>query len=178
MIFKIYKFSDSNCFKFEQLTNLDLPKNLNTQIKIFEEEIIKEYFKKQEGRKGIKTLGNELRYNKVIQDQVFIETESNILVKITGNRKDFLKDFIFQIVENKDKKILFLLIYGENFLKKSSIVDFTSPNLNDLTRDLNLLFSAFPGYDIGFEFYILQIIDVEGFYFITDDEGFTKIYKK
>lgn len=178
MIVKIFKFSNSNYSQFEQLTNYELPKNLNTQLKIFEQQIIKEYFNKQEGRKGIKTLGNELRYNKIIQEQVFIETESNILVKITGNRKDFLKDFICQIVENRDKKTLFLLIYGENFLKRSSIVDFTSPKLNDLTRDLNLLFSAFPKFDIGFEFYILQVIDLEDVYFVTDDEGFTKINKK
>jgi hypothetical protein len=175
MNFKVHQNSNSNYSNFISINEFDLPENIKNQINIFEIEIVKDYLKKQTGRKGIKKLGNELRYNKRIKEEVFIETQTNILVKMTGNRNDFLKEFINQIVDNKKNKKIFLLIYEERFRKISSIVDSTAPKLKDIIRDLSLLFKAFPNHNYSFPLYIIEVMRLENYEFITDDEGFTKI---
>ena len=96
MEIRIYSF-DLDKKKIKLAENQLIPKSIINKLNIFNKEIIDEYFKKQKGRKGVRSLGNEIRYNEIINNQVFV-TENNIsLKKITGNRKDFLKDFPMEV---------------------------------------------------------------------------------
>ena len=107
-----FDFIDS---KIKLNDNYKLPNNIIEQINIFSNEIVKEYQIKQKGRKGIKTLGNELRYSEIINNKVFITRNNFSLVKITGNRKDFLKDFLDSLSINST---VFFLFFDKSFVNQ------------------------------------------------------------
>ena len=108
MIFNLYKYSEQE--KKLNKTDMVLSKDLLNKLNLFEKEIIGEYFEKQFGKKGIVSLGDEIRKNSKISNEVFVRSNDYELVKITGNRKTFLKDFLSTISRNKTSKSLFFLI--------------------------------------------------------------------
>jgi len=150
-----------------------VPNSINESLKLFESELIKEYLKAQKGRKGIKTLGNQIRYNSIISKKVFFSSNDFVLIKSTGNRKDFMKDFIVQI--NNNSKDLFFFIYDKHFVTKSKIVDPTTTKRDDIKNDLDILLNIFREHKFKFNLYLIEFKNVEGYHFQTDDEGFTKI---
>lgn len=175
MIFRLYKYSnnDKNIYGIEPQLNQKLLNKLN----LFEKEIVKEYFKKQYGRKGIITLGNEIKYNEKIVNEVFVKEEEFALIKVTGNRKTFLIDFLKTITQNKNSKALFFLIYERHFRKESSIVDGTSTTIDDFEYNLGLLNNVFDNVNFNQDIYIIEINGIKNHYFKKHVEGYTKIFK-
>lgn len=176
MNYNFYNFNFENNKLFQEKT-IPYVNIISNIFEIFKEEVVKCYFKKQLGRKGIKSLGNEIRYNKNLEEKVFCIHQDFTLIKLTGNRKDFLKDFIKEVDNNKISKDLIFVVYEKEFRSISSLVDATSTKISDIISDLNLLFSSFTFKKLGFQIFFLEIFEIKGYYFIKDSEGFTKIYK-
>ena len=165
-----FDFIDS---KIKLDSNYKLPENIIEQVKIFSNEIVKEYQTKQKGRKGIKSLGNELRYSEIINNKVFIAKNNFSLVKITGNRKDFLKDFLASLSINST---VFFLFFDKSFVNQSSIVDKTSTSIENIEYDLNLLTKC-ATLNKTFKFYFVELIYLKNYIFTSDQEGFKRIKK-
>tara|TARA_B100000925_G_scaffold202034_1_gene153199 strand:+ start:877 stop:1413 length:537 start_codon:yes stop_codon:yes gene_type:complete len=176
MIFNLYKYSEQE--KKLNKTDMVLSKDLLNKLNLFEKEIIGEYFEKQFGKKGIVSLGDEIRKNSKISNEVFVRSNDYELVKITGNRKTFLKDFLSTISRNKTSKSLFFLIYERHFRNESSIVDGTSTTINDFENDIGLLNDAFENVNFNQDIYVIEITGIKNHYFKTDKEKFTKIFKR
>lgn len=169
---RVYSFDFINS-KIKLNDNYKLPNNIVEQINLFSNEIVKEYQIKQKGRKGIKTLGNEIRYNEVINNKVFITRNNFSLVKITGNRKDFLKDFLDALSINST---VFFLLFDKSFVSQSSIVDKTSTSIENIEYDLNIL-SKCATLNKTFKFYFVELIYLKNYIFTCDQEGFKRIKK-
>lgn len=165
-----YDFQDR---EIKSLKNQILPETIKERINIFSNEIINEYTTKQIGIKGVKSLGNEIRYNDTINNQVFISRDKISLVKITGNRKDFLKDFLNALHYNHT---VFYLLFESSFVRLSSIVDRTSTSIENIEDDLKLLFSHV-SLNKSIKFYFLEFCYLKNFTFSSDGEGFKKIKK-
>lgn len=176
MIFNLYKYSEQE--KKLNKTDMVLSKDILNKLSLFEKEIIGEYFEKQFGRKGIKTLGNEIRFNEKIANQVFIKEKDFELVKITGNRRDFLLVFLETISQKKTSKSLYFLIYERQFRKESSIVDNTTTFIDDFEYNIELLNKAFENVNFNQDIYVIEITGIKNHYFKTDKEKFTKIFKR
>jgi hypothetical protein len=171
MEIRIYSF-DLDKKKIKLAENQLIPKSIINKLNIFNKEIIDEYFKKQKGRKGVRSLGNEIRYNEIINNQVFV-TENNIsLKKITGNRKDFLKDFLDSI----DQKNHYYLLFDKEFVRQSSIVDKTSTSIKNIEEDLQTLFRHM-SLKKDFNFYFIEFFSIKNHIFTCDEEGFKTIKK-
>ena len=85
MIYNLYQtlFDQS-----EVLIKVDNQLNNILKQKLFfiEEEIAKEFLSKQKGRIGIKSLGNEIRYNKLVKN-ILKKTTQNFQTHNQSNRK-------------------------------------------------------------------------------------------
>tara|TARA_B100000035_G_C20971652_1_gene541333 strand:- start:648 stop:1181 length:534 start_codon:yes stop_codon:yes gene_type:complete len=175
MNYRIYRVENFK-LNLTELNDKKYLKTIDSKIKVFETEIINEYENKQLGRKGIKTLGNEIRYNEVLEREVFNDSSILNFRKVTGNRKDFLKDFIL-ILREESVLPYFLIIYDTDFRKKTSIVDGTSTKYSDIVYDLKLISDTFTEYNFKKEIYIIEILDISNCYFKTDEEGYTRLIK-
>jgi len=173
MNFKVYKFNQLK-LEIDFLEDYQVPDSLVEKLKLFETEVVKEFFSEQKGKKGITTLGNKIRYNDVLNKNVFSNSLEYEFKKATGNKSQFLKDFILDL----DDKLIerFYLIYNKEFRQKSSIVDGTSPSLDYIEKDLKLLFSTFINYKLTNSIFFIEIEEFEDYYF-SKNEKFTKIYK-
>jgi len=95
------------------------------------------------------------------------------LVKITGNRKDFLKDFLDSLSINST---VFFLFFDKSFVNQSSIVDKTSTSIENIEYDLNLL-SKCATLNKTFKFYFVELIYLKNYIFTCDQEDFKRIKK-
>lgn len=172
-----YRFYElNNELAFIKLDASAIPFSLNQKLIILETEIIKEFLNKQEGRIGIKSLGNEIRYSKVIKE-VFNNREDNnyFLIKMTENRRSFIKLFIDSILENK-KKTLFFLILEDNFGSMSNLVDNSFIRIDELREELLNFFSLFsPKFDMP-QIVIIELYELKG-YQISKFDKYSKLEK-
>lgn len=173
MIFKLYRF-ERQSRKFLR-SQEDISPELFGRLKLFQKEVVREFENAQFGKKGIKSLGNQIKYNSIISTNVFTKVDNQLLVKVTGNRKTFIQDFLKVLRDNDDTCKIYLFVYESHFRKISALVDSTSTKVNDINIDIGLLFSAFDKLQFCHELYILEITGFKNYDFITDYEGFTKI---
>ena len=130
--------SDSN---IKKVNAIDLEQDIKIKLKKIETEIIQEYLKKQEARTGIRTLGNEIKGNKIIHSQ-FSEENNNLLIKMTENRRSFINVFLDNIISNYNHNLYFLIL-EKNFGNTSRLVDRSFPDINFIRNTLNKFFDNF-----------------------------------
>ena len=175
MSFKVHFFCQENLCVRESYSDSRKEEIFN-KISLFEEEVANLYFEAQEGYKGIKTLGNQIRESKIIENDFFKSEIDYEIVKCTGNQNSFYDVFISKLEENFSKKDLYLFIYEELFRKQSSIVDSTTIKIKTLERKLISFFKAVKSNNLGFSIYILEFTGIENCYF-TKNGPYTRINK-
>jgi len=149
---------------------------LNDKLKIIESEIILEYLKKQKGRFGIKNLGNEIRYNKNIQNQFNSSFNNEVLLKITEHYRSFLYFFISKLSAYKKEDVYFLIISRE-FGIKSKIVDKSFPDIQEIKEQINFLSENFKIKNFARNIYFIEIIYFKDYIFEEMDKNYSKIVK-
>ena len=83
MYYNLYNLSDN--FEINPILNSDLDSEIKERLKSIEKEIIKEYLIKQEGKLGIKNLGNEIRYNSILRKEFNNSKNNKLIVKMTDS---------------------------------------------------------------------------------------------
>ena len=176
MKFNLYdlKYTDSN-INSKKITKDKVSPVVLTLINSIEREILIEYLKKQEGKIGIKSLGNELRYNQNLKEIFSNIHEGNIIIKTTENRRAFIKNFLENYVEHYNEVIYFLILEN-NFGCESKLVDNSFIRLKEIEDELSMFFEYFNPI---MEFPRIKIIEMKGFenYFIESIDGFSKLQK-
>ncbi len=153
----------------------ELSPSIIKSLEIIEEEIILEYFKKQNHKVGIQNLGNEIRFNKKIEEQFNSQVDNNILIKMTENKRSFFKVFFDSIDSYKNLNIYFFIL-ERNFGIDSNLVDKSFPYVSEIKTNLKLLLDNFrPSEKLSVS--IIEMCDFSD-YFVQKYEGFSSINKK
>ncbi len=167
----MYMLSDD--FQTVQLLRKDFESEITERLTVIEKEITQEYLKKQEGKLGIKNLGNEIRYNSTLKTEFTTLKNNKLIIKMTENRRSFIKVFLDNWIAHNSSE-LYYFILESSFGNESKIVDGSFIRMNEINEELRKFFSFFkkttPGPKVHF-------IEMKGFtkYHIIDNEGFTCI---
>lgn len=143
----------------EQLEKSLLPIEVKEKIDILEDEIGKEFFKKQHEKLGIKSLGNEIRYNEIISC-LFNNVSNNIvLIKLTENKRAFIKNFVDVAIKYANNEV-YLFILENEFGINSRLVDKSFIRIDELLAELQSFFSVFSLIHKNLQ---ITIIELKGF---------------
>ena len=176
MIYNLYQtlFDQS-----EVLIKVDNQLNNILKQKLFfiEEEIAKEFLSKQKGRIGIKSLGNEIRYNKLVKN-ILKKTyeEEGVLIKMTENKRSFLNVFFSSLYAHPKKNIYFL-IFSRVFGEKSKLVDKSFADITHITNQLRMVSKSFKLTDLKRKIFFIEIEDFSNYYFESIENKYSKIHK-
>jgi hypothetical protein len=173
MDFNLYRLNEYGEILLNE--SKELSPSIIKSLEIIEEEIILEYFKKQNHKVGIQNLGNEIRFNKKIEDQFNSQVDNNILIKMTENKRSFFKVFFDSIDSYKNLNIYFFIL-ERNFGVDSNLVDKSFPCVSEIKNNLKLLLDNFRPLE-KLSVSIIEMCDFSG-YFVQKYEGFSSINKK
>lgn len=149
------------------------------KLDLFQERIKSIYLSKQEGKYGIKSLGNEIRRDSAIKN-IFDETSGNsLLVKSTRNRSEIEKLHINTMMRCLTEKIdtAYYVMFSPELNAESNIFDGTSIVLDNWRESLKLINRLFhQKHQVNF--YFIEINSIPGCYFEHDPimSDFTRIY--
>ena len=173
MKYNLYTLTkDSSIQKIEPK---DLEESIKTKLDKIQIEIVAEYKKKQEGRTGIRSLGNEIRNNKIIKN-IFSEENKNVLIKMTENRRSFIKVFIENVCNQKGEN-LFFLILERGFGNVSNLVDKSFADISDIKKTLSLFFKYFKSKDNLKNVYFIEITSFNGYHIEEITNSVSRIHK-
>lgn len=175
MMYNLYeaKFEQVNFLKKKLLS---LSGEKENKLRLLEEEISSEFLKKQKGRIGIKSLGNEIRYNKSIKKILREENSDYVLLKMTENKRSFLTVFLNSLLDHPLKKIYFL-IFSRDFGEKSMLVDKTFADIKDIKAQLNTVLKSFKLINSKRQIFFIEITAMTNYYFETIEKKYSKIHK-
>ena len=139
MKFNLYTLTKN--YSIQKIESEGLEDSIKIKLNKIQIEIIADYKRKQEGRTGIRSLGNEIRGNKMIKN-IFSEEDKNVLIKMTENRRSFIKVFI-ENAYNQNDRSLFYMILQRDFGNKSNLVDKSFADISDIKKSLSLFFKYF-----------------------------------
>lgn len=125
-----------------------------------ENEIIFEFKKKQKGKIGITNLGDELRRNKRLNEIFECPSNGRIIIKLTGNRMSFLKIFINSINQFSKLNVYFFILESD-FGKNSNIVDKTFIKVQDISKELKILYNNFKSIRPDLSIYFIEMVNFE-----------------
>ena len=98
--------------------------------------IIELYIEKQEGQIGITSLGNTMRSDKLLKSFFSPSSTSNFnFIKLTENRRSFLKVFIKTLHDFLDTKNIFVIL-DASFGKETQLVDSSFLTVGALQEEL------------------------------------------
>lgn len=174
MKINIYKLTED--FDLVGLSNNKLDSQIFERLGIIENEITGEYLKKQLGKLGIKTLGNEIRYNPILKAQFNSLENNKTIIKMTENRRSFIKVFLDNWITYNSSEIYYLILEN-TFGRESNIVDGSFIRIQEIKDELQKFHSYFKKTTSGPG---LTFIEVTGFtdYHIIENEGYSYLQKK
>ncbi|MAW30808.1 MAG: hypothetical protein CMD15_02745 [Flavobacteriales bacterium] len=173
MKYNLYTLTkDSSIQKIE---SEDLEESIKIKLEKIQIEIIAEYKRKQEGRIGIRSLGKEIRQNKIIKN-IFSKEDKNVLIKMTENRRSFIKVFIENLYNQNDKS-LFYMILQRDFGNKSNLVDKSFADISDIRKNLSLFFKYFNSKNNLTNIFFIEITAFQGYDFEQVTNITSKLYK-
>ena len=175
MIYNLYECSVAKEAVITKITD-EIPVDLKKRLLFIEGEISKEFFLKQSGRAGITSLGNEIRYNKTIQQAFKEEINNNKLIKLTENKRSFMNVFIETLAENTAETVWFLILERE-FGEKSKLVDKTFADISDIKPKIDLIKKAFRLTETSRKIYFIEVKAFSSYYFETVANKYSKIHK-
>lgn len=177
MNYKLYRVNLRKKSVVDHDEMLALPEDIDHSLSIIEEEIIKEYLKKQDGKTGIKSLGQEIRYNDKIDIQFNeVKSSGNVLIKLTENKRSFLHVFIEALYSFNSNDIYFLILEKE-FGKRSRLVDSTFIDLNHVIHELDSFFNFFKIKKENINIHFVELTGFENFSVVSEGK-YSKIYSK
>jgi hypothetical protein len=169
MKYKIYTFDWNTASVVEIQRPNDEFLNLSDLLGEIQEEIVRIYVEMQNRNYGVKKLGNEMRYDEKLN--YFFENPAldYLIVKLTENKRYFLKKFIDSCSIN-NKKGIFFLILEKSFGKQSKLVDNSFLTIIDVRNELTLFAKNFAPQKKTPKFYFIEIIDFTDYYFSESNE--------
>jgi hypothetical protein len=173
---KINLFNLKNDFTINRLNESDLDNKIYERLLIIENQILKEFLLKQEGKVGIKNLGNEIRYNKVLKSEFSNLKDNQLIIKLTENRRSFIKVFLDNWIENKHSELYFLILEGE-FGRNSNIVDKTFISINEVQDELSTFIKYFKPNNLVPSIFFVEFKGFEN-YNLINMSGYTSIHIK
>lgn len=147
---------------------------LNRILLNIEDEISKMYRIKQHQMKGVKSLGNEIRYSRLLQN-LFSIHNNLVLSKATFNRGEFLIHFLKTIKNNTSKDIYFFL-YDKEFNKKAQLVDKTSTTIQDVRNQLKTLLEVCSLQQDINAIYFVEVTSFTNNFFEIRENGYSRIH--
>ena len=111
MKYNIYQLSDD--FEITPVLNSDLDSEIDNRLRTIEKEIIEEYLKKQDGKLGIKNLGNEMRYNSILKKEFSNSINSKVIIKMTENRRSFINVFLSNWFNYDNSELYYFILFSE-----------------------------------------------------------------
>jgi hypothetical protein len=175
MNFKLYKLEGD--LSINQIENNVIDHEILDRLNQIEEEIIKEYLKKQTGVVGVKKLGNEIRYNEVISDNFSSVSNRKTIEKFTENKRSFLKLFV-DLWKRVDIDDIYLYILDSNFGRKSNMVDNSFITISDMKNQLKEFSNYFKPIKPGPNILILEILGFSEYKLFKKEGGYSVIIKK
>jgi hypothetical protein len=171
MRYNIYNLTED--FNIVKGLSNDLDDSIKDRLDIIQNQITLEYLKKQEGKLGIKNLGNEIRFNKILKNEFNILKDNKIIVKMTENRRSFIKVFIDNWINNNTSEIYYFIL-EDGFGNTSNIVDGSFIRINEIKEELLSFYNYFQKITFGPK---ISFIEVKEFnkYHLIDNEGYTRI---
>jgi hypothetical protein len=173
---QFYKVDTGGNFDLIQLDSSNVPQDIIQSIEDFQEEVALLYLNKQIGRKGISSLGTEIRYSKRI-DELFLEKENRVLLKSTRNRSELLSFFINSVVEYSAQDLYFLFL-GRNLNQHSKIFDSSSIYKEDWERLLRKFSRHLSLKANTHNIYLLEITSFSNYIFDKYDKRYSRIIPK
>lgn len=157
-------------------TNSPIDNNISEALEEIEKEIIREYLMEQDGKIGIRALGNRIRYNEVLKSYFSVPLNKNVIIKVTENRRSFIKIFIDNWIEFNTLDIYFFVLEND-FGLDSNLVDNSFIRLKEIEEELSRFFSFFQPKGNRPK---IHVIEFKGFsdYLIEKFEGYSKIIKR
>jgi hypothetical protein len=136
------------------------------RLEIFQERIKALYLIKQDGKYGIKSLGNEIRHDSIINELFQDNTNGCILVKSTRNRSETEKLFINTIEKCISEKIdeVYYIMLSPELNQKSRIFDTSSIVISHWKETLSRIDKIFD-MKFKFQFYFIEIDSLPGCHF-------------
>lgn len=174
MYVNLYQLNLSPVFEIIKKDPNQIPRDISSRLSLIENEIIKEYEIKQEGKIGIRTLGNEIRYNSNLKEEFSRLKNGKTIIKLTENRRSFIKVFLDNWIEHKEDEIFFLIL-EDHFGITSNLVDSSFIRIEEITDELDVFFRNFEKRNKGPKIYFIEIKGFSG-YNINRVDDYSKIY--
>jgi len=175
MKYKIYAFN------WEQASVIEIPNlptefdNLDKLLREIQDQIVRIYIEIQTKNYGVKKLGNEMRYDDNLNNFFENSKLDYLIVKLTENKRYFLKKFIDYCSIQNDKEIFFLIL-EKSFGKQSKLVDNSFLTINDVKNELTSFAQNFSPQRKTPKFYFIEVIDFTDYYF-SESNDFVYIHK-
>jgi hypothetical protein len=142
-----------------------IPQGVWGKIEQFQERIKVLYKRKQNGRFGIKSLGNEIRMDSEI-NEIFENTDNGLIVKSTRNRSEIEKLHVSSVAKclNKGLEDIYYIMLSSDLRQSSQIFDSTSMNIENWMIAIDGLYYAFES-KFKLNIYFVEIDEFSGCYF-------------
>lgn len=174
MKYNLYRLNNEG--NIESLFEDSRKSQINETLTRIENAIIYEFTKKQKGLIGISNLGDELRRNDVLNNIFEFEHEGRVFVKLTGNKMSFLKVFVKAISNFHNLEIYFFLL-DRDFGKSANLVDNTFIKIDDIVKDLEVLFENFRTIKKDLSVHFIEMLQFDN-HFIENTGKYAFLHSK
>lgn len=149
--------------------------SINSEFEIIENEISTMYLLKQENKIGIKSLGNEIRKNKILTSIFYFSDENLTCFKMTENKRAFMHQLIEYLNKSTSERIR-VYIFEKEFGICSKMVDSTFLTIEDANKQLTKTQAIFKPRFTRIQ---IEFIEMCGFtnFNVWSDGNYSKIFK-
>ena len=177
MNFNLHKinFDSEKLIELVNERDINLPSDINKKLDLFFNITSNLFYQKQLGKKGIKNLGDKLRYDHNLKE-LFKTSNNVLLIKSTGNRISFLKLFVEGVIKEEFDEIYFL-IFSKDLNNLSQIFDKTTTTIGDIESQLKSLKKIIDKRFFQKNLFVIEIKKFPKHNFYLTADNFSKIYE-
>jgi hypothetical protein len=176
MKYKVYAFDWEEASVIEVHNPIEEFTNLNVLLNEIQEEIARIYVDIQNKNYGVKKIGNEMRYDEKL-NYFFENTDLEyFIIKMTENKRYFLKKFI-DTCSLYNQMGIFFLILEKSFGKQSKLVDNSFLTIPDVKNELATFGKIFSPQKRTPRFYFIEVVEFTNYYF-SESNDFVYIHKQ
>ena len=154
-----------------------LPDEIKHLIEAFSQRVARLYLSKQEGRVGIKSLGNVIRHDEIINS--LLESSNHLIVRSTRNRSEIIKLHLDSLAKAQETNVgeIYYLMFSKELVYSSNIVDRSSMNLENWSDSLSSLLNYYNQKNEVKLFFIV-VEQIDGYSFHKHNLKYTKIIQQ